>query len=253
MKETLPSEALAERKSGNSGRVFGVLGLTLLLFIGPQILLGLGLAIVESYNPGFVGRVLSDADVGANFILYGSLELLTLFMLSLVLRFRKQSWASLGLKRQGLAKLWMVIPAYFIYLFMTVSLIVIAGIFLDSSVLDQEQDLGYENATQAWELGAAFLALVVIAPFVEELLFRGFLFKSLRQNIALWAAVFISAALFGLAHLQINVGLDTFALAIMLALLLEKTGNLFISVGLHSLKNAVAFTFLFGESVQALF
>lgn len=43
-----------------------------------------------------------------------------------------------------------------------------------------------------------FFQSVIIAPFIEELLFRGLIFNSLRQNMV-WAHL-ISAFLFGLLH-----------------------------------------------------
>ncbi|TMK89384.1 MAG: CPBP family intramembrane metalloprotease [Actinobacteria bacterium] len=50
----------------------------------------------------------------------------------------------------------------------------------------------------------AFLAVAVVAPFVEELLFRGVVAESLRRNGAV-IAVGVSALLFALAHLQWSV------------------------------------------------
>lgn len=44
-----------------------------------------------------------------------------------------------------------------------------------------------------------FIQAVIIAPFIEELLFRGLIFNSLRQKSKFWAHL-ISAFLFGLLH-----------------------------------------------------
>ena len=47
-----------------------------------------------------------------------------------------------------------------------------------------------------------FLVIVIAAPVVEELVFRGFLAESLRRK-GMWAAVVLSAVAFSLAHLSL--------------------------------------------------
>ena len=47
---------------------------------------------------------------------------------------------------------------------------------------------------------AAVLVIVVLAPFAEELFFRGFFFAGLRSRWSLWPAALLSGAIFGLVH-----------------------------------------------------
>jgi membrane protease YdiL (CAAX protease family) len=59
--------------------------------------------------------------------------------------------------------------------------------------------------------------------------------------------------LFAAAHLQWGSGapllwvaaIDTFVLSMVLSTLREKTGSLWSAIGLHAIKNGVAFTLLF--------
>jgi membrane protease YdiL (CAAX protease family) len=54
-----------------------------------------------------------------------------------------------------------------------------------------------------------------------------------------------TSAIFGFAHGQWNVGVDTFALSLALCYLAYKTNSLWPSVLLHSLKNLIAFILVF--------
>jgi membrane protease YdiL (CAAX protease family) len=60
-----------------------------------------------------------------------------------------------------------------------------------------------------------------------------------------WLAILITSTLFGLIHGAWNVGIDTFALSIVLCVVRLKTGSLWASILIHMTKNAIAFYLLF--------
>lgn len=111
--------------------------------------------------------------------------------------------------------------------------------------VNQPQDVGFQNMNGTVDLALAFIALVVLPPIAEELLFRGYLFGKIRQENGFWLSAVITSAVFGLVHLQWNVGIDTFVLGMFLALLREKTGSIWASMMLHGLKNGLAYFVLF--------
>ena len=81
----------------------------------------------------------------------------------------------------------------------------------------------------------AFMA-ICIAPFAEEYLFRGLLYRALDREWGGWRAVLGSAAFFAIYHppvAWIPVGL----LGIASAIMFKKTGNLGTSVALHLVYN----------------
>jgi len=87
-------------------------------------------------------------------------------------------------------------------------------------------------------LVALFVAIVVVAPLVEELLFRGVLLRALQRRATTPVAVFGSAFLFAVAH--VAGGADAYALVPGLFLLglasgvvAVRSGNLTRSVLLH--------------------
>lgn len=110
---------------------------------------------------------------------------------------------------------------------------------------EQTQNVGFKDLSSTSDLIIAFIALVVLPPIAEELLFRGYLFGKLRRENGFWVSTIITSLLFGLVHLQWNVGVDVFVLSIFLCILREKTGSIWMGMLLHGFKNGVAYFFLF--------
>lgn len=109
----------------------------------------------------------------------------------------------------------------------------------------QAQDTGFNVLSQNYEYILAFLTLVIIAPIAEETLFRGYLLGKLTKVVPIWVAVLVTSALFGFIHGAWNVGIDTFALSIVLCIVRLKTGSLYASMLIHMAKNGIAFYLLF--------
>ena len=64
------------------------------------------------------------------------------------------------------------------------------------------------------------IAIGIIAPLIEEIIFRGLIFNLLKKNMPVWAALIIQAFLFGLAHLNFIQGSYAFVLGIIMGLAL---------------------------------
>lgn len=148
---------------------------------------------------------------------------------------RLPSWTDILLAPAGLV----------IYFLLSALLILGATHLLPGFDADQVQATGFSHLSQRYEYILAFITLVVIAPLAEETLFRGYLFGKLRKTAPLWVAVLITSTLFAVLHGAWNVGIDTFALSVVLCLLRESTGNIWASVLVHMMKNGIAFYILF--------
>lgn len=79
--------------------------------------------------------------------------------------------------------------------------------------------------------------VVVVGPLVEEVFFRGLLYGLLRKKLGVWKAVFISSALFGVAHGFGPIGLVAALGGVGFALVYENTGSLAPAVVAHMLGN----------------
>ena len=80
----------------------------------------------------------------------------------------------------------------------------------------------------------------VLAPLVEETLFRGVIFGSLQAYFGKWTAAVISATVFSALHFQAYGFLPRFVLGMVLVYLYDKYNSLYPSVALHALNNIVA-------------
>lgn len=94
------------------------------------------------------------------------------------------------------------------------------------------------------------IAAVVVAPVVEEFLFRGLLQQSLFYEYgSLLPALVIPTIIFALFHIgylfYVPALIELLALGILLAWLMAKTGNVLIPILVHALFNLSAFTGLF--------
>jgi membrane protease YdiL (CAAX protease family) len=79
---------------------------------------------------------------------------------------------------------------------------------------------------------------IAFAPFAEEYLFRGLLFRALDREWGGWRALVGSAAFFAIYH-QPLAWLPVGLLGLTNALLFKKTGRLAPAVMLHMVYNAV--------------
>lgn len=84
---------------------------------------------------------------------------------------------------------------------------------------------------------------IIMAPLVEEILFRGIAYKALRERGHPRLALVASSVLFGLIHVNLMTLVPLTVLGIVFALLYERTGNLLAPVAAHSLFNAINFSY----------
>lgn len=101
----------------------------------------------------------------------------------------------------------------------------------------------------------AVISIVILAPLIEETLFRGFLQSFIRQHLGPKQAILITSACFSLFHYSagqglgnISIILSLFILALFLGFVYEKKGCILASMVLHSLFNTVSVInlYLFG-------
>lgn len=121
-----------------------------------------------------------------------------------------------------------------------------AVLLLGQSIMDQPQALGYDKIGNSfWQSTVIFVALVIVTPVAEELMMRGLLFGRLRKLLSFWPTAILISLLFAALHGQINVGIDTFVLSMVLCYIREQTGAVWGPMILHAVKNGVAFVAIF--------
>lgn len=178
----------------------------------------------------------------------GIIYIITLVMaigLPWIIKRNKTTRIELGLTRLPEWLDFLLAPAgFFVYVILSAIFALLAGMlpFVDP---EQVQDTGFSQISQQYEFVLAFLMLIIIAPIAEEVLFRGYLLGKLRQYVPVWVAILITSVLFGIVHGAWNIGIDVFALSIVLCVLRIMTKSLWAPIMLHMIKNSVAFYLLF--------
>ncbi len=85
---------------------------------------------------------------------------------------------------------------------------------------------------------------IIVAPVIEEIIFRGFLQTALKNSFGGRYAILISAALFAGVHMDLFAFLQIFILGILLGYLYEKTQTIAASIVVHILHNSLTLIFL---------
>ena len=81
----------------------------------------------------------------------------------------------------------------------------------------------------------------ILAPIAEELFFRGLLYDWFRQKTGVVGGILISSGLFGLAHYDsLAVVGSSFVMGLAMAIAVEKTRSLWISIFMHIATNTGA-------------
>jgi hypothetical protein len=166
--------------------------------------------------------------------------------------------AGIKLSRIGLIKpqtrdIFVAVGAYIAYFVSYFIIVLLASAFLPGLDVEQEQQIGFDTTTKGWTLLLPFISLVVLPPLWEEIVFRGFLFSSLRAKYRFVYTSIATSVLFGLVHLQFGAdapllwiaAIDTFVLSFYLCFIREKTGSLWPAIYVHAFKNLLAFYLLF--------
>ena len=96
------------------------------------------------------------------------------------------------------------------------------------------------SSAPLWGIAALIGAVVVLAPLAEELLFRGLLFGGLAAAVGVWPAAFLSALIFGAAHLDLSLMLGLGLAGLALNGLYWRYRSLWVSTAAHATLNAVS-------------
>jgi membrane protease YdiL (CAAX protease family) len=108
--------------------------------------------------------------------------------------------------------------------------------FTSTDVEERARDL-YDRADGAWLIVLA-LVVVVGAPIVEELVYRGFIHGTLRSRLSDGVALIIAATWFTLVHLSPVEYPGLFSFAVVLGLCFHFTGRLGLPIVAHMAFNA---------------
>ena len=132
---------------------------------------------------------------------------------------------------------------YVVLLFPLVTFInSVSMLFVDNTVLelsDQILDM------PMWQM---LLAIGILGPFVEEVVFRGFFLQSYQRTGRIIGSIILSSVLFGMMHMNFNQFAYGAVMGLMLALLVEATGSVLTSFIAHATFNTIEVIMMYATS-----
>ncbi|UCH51867.1 MAG: CPBP family intramembrane metalloprotease, partial [Chloroflexota bacterium] len=138
----------------------------------------------------------------------------------------------------------------------TITMLIGKLIFGPEYEISQHEQLEMLSAYSQWQIRVlVFIIAVVIAPVLEEMIFRG-LFQTVIRSLLetrssglegrnyAWIAIFMSSGLFSIVHGNVPHWPALFLLGICLGYAYEKSGSLFRPIFIHAFFNAVTILFV---------
>jgi membrane protease YdiL (CAAX protease family) len=192
----------------------------------------------------------------------------TLIVLICAQNFAIIAWLALVARRKGIGSLrqdfglvlrrpfgawWSDVPWFFAGLGLQLAALLPVALLNELYGHTARQDV-VKTADRAsgWQIPVMALTIVLLAPVTEELLFRGALLRSLLRKISPFAAVLVTAVVFGLVHALGDPSVGTLIALPAIVLLgvvsgyqAANSGNLCRSILLHVGFNALSVVFLF--------
>jgi len=187
--------------------------------------------------------LVQGAAVISNLVWNAALILLVLWM---ALR-RGGGWANLGWRPLWTGEKWsawrLTCLAVGGYMCMW-SVVVLYGLIIELlgfDFLQPDPQISDDIFNETWVVVLMGLAVVIGAPFSEELFFRGFIYGGLRRSMATPLPALMTGSLFSLAHLQFGLIVPFTLIGAVLSLVYERTGSIWMSIALHFVFNALSF------------
>lgn len=125
-------------------------------------------------------------------------------------------------------------------LLLTSGVLLVAGLFVELEPVDQQ--LLTEALGGGVALGLAVVAAVVLAPLLEEVVFRGVLFQALGRRLGVLPAALLSGVLFAVVHLEVSAPAYQLALALLgtwFAYAFHRTRSLVVPIVAHATFNGL--------------
>ncbi len=113
-------------------------------------------------------------------------------------------------------------------------------------------DPGYQEYMGAEEIALTLLSSVVLAPLIEEFMFRGVIMK-LLERYGLLRAVLYSSLIFALMHLDPTSFVMVFLLGMIFALVKYVSGSIWTAVLMHGSNNLLSLLiYLYADNISDL-
>ena len=201
-----------------------------MIFVGGLFILGLPIPTGRALGPGSDGISFQAEHILA----VVALSSIFLFLILLILRADKDPVSYLKGRKvliNSIFSLLALVPVLVVTYFL--------------SFLINELGLGnapelVEGLDSTWDILLLGIAIVIVAPFIEELLFRGYLFDQIRKRAGSVLTIVVTSLLFALVHFSLVTILPVFFMGLIMGVLRENSGSILPSFLFHSANNLLA-------------
>jgi hypothetical protein len=114
------------------------------------------------------------------------------------------------------------------------NMITMSGIAANSEAFEQTNEILFSGS-----LGLQILGVGIAIPIVEEILFRGVIYKRMGEIMSVVQASVSSAFVFGLLHGNLVQGIYGFCMGILMCLVYERFHNLMAPILMHVAANLI--------------
>lgn len=188
---------------------------------------------------GYLVIVMICAAWVTNPVLAGTVAGIVVMIVFGAMRTLRPEWLSFGPKTPPAADM----PLFWPWVAITAVLMFLAGQTAAEWVYAHLGSAGFDQHTQTQQSSGFMLSLLVsllVAPIVEETLFRGVLYPMLRKRAGALVAAVISSLLFALMHGNWVQAVAVIPLGLLLALVAERTHRVWPCAVLHMIYNFAA-------------
>ena len=226
--------------SDRAAQVFVALGKSICyvgLFLGMQVLVvmpaSFGIAIeaaLSGWDEDGINAAMMDLDVMALTLISGLLTLA--FVLAFYLLRRKKLSEALWLRP---------VPAPMLFTGASLAPALYFTVVIVLAMLPASWMENYGEASSGIDSGTfvGVISVAIVAPIVEEVIFRGLTMTRLSRAMPGWLAVLVSAAVFGACHGELVWFCYAFVLGMFFAFIDLRTGSILPSVLGHITFNAI--------------
>lgn len=211
-----------------------------------------GLELILFFAIHFLGIGAFIESISSNVILKGLL-ILFIYLLQIlgmlfplwffIIRRYKSEIREFGFHWIGLKKtiLW-ILGSYIFYIGLGILIIMIFfSLGIDKFGFEPQRSIFEIFGRDPFGIMVAIFVAIIIAPFVEELFFRGFMLQTLAKRISPFWGVLLTALIFAAVHFEFQSIMPLLILSFILNILYIRTRSIWPGIIFHMFNNSVSF------------
>ena len=213
------------------GDMLAVVGIYLLATVATSIVMAIVAAVSD--GAGNLAERMSSGPMSA--LSYGLSMGLTILGVLIYRKLRRGEGRVFRLSLRGFNPM-LILWGFVLLLITGIVIEPVLNLFPESFL----ETLNQMGANGGWSV----LMLAVLAPVMEEVLFRGILLESVREKYSSGRAIVVSALMFGVIHIIPQQVVNAFVIGLILGFIYVRTDSLWPVIIIHALNNAMAYVIM---------